>query len=78
MSTSNIVAALHLLHLYSRVQHGYFPLAQVEKDEALKRAEGLQRQLEELHKDHESLRKTNTLALQEKVCNEHAADVCSV
>ena len=66
------------LHLCLRVQHSYFPLAQVEKDEALKRVEGLQRQMEELQRDHESLRRTSTLALQEKVCNEHATDVCSL
>ena len=66
------------LHLCLRVQHGYFPLAQVEKDEALKRVEGLQRQLEELHWDHELFRKASTLALQEKVCNEHETDVCSL
>ena len=63
------------LHLCLRVQHSYFPWAQVEKDEASKREEGLQRQLQELYRDHELLRKANTRALQEKVCNEHATDV---
>lgn len=62
------------------VQYNVFilPLAQNEKDLASTRAEDLQRQLNELYKDHESLRKTNEQAVQGKVCNRHAIGACTI
>ena len=59
-------------------QHGFSLMAQKERDSASEKVEELQRQLNELWKDNETLRKAHTLDLQKKVCYWYAMDVCTL
>ena len=69
---------LHAAAATHSVQHGFSLLAQEERDSASKRVEELQRQLNELCKENESLSKAHTLDLQKKVCYGYATDVCTL